>query len=273
VGAVAGPVAASLLLARDPTGYGTVFAVGFLVSVVGLATFWLLVEPRRGPAGASVERLVPGIRRLFARPRFRSVLLVAGTLALVRPGDALLFLVVSREGGIAVERFPLLYSGASVVFLVAAVPFGRLADRIGRLPVVVLGEVLVAGALAVVASGARGSAALVVLLVLMGAAYAATDGVLMALGASVLPVRWRTTGLAAVALVLAGGRFVASSVYGALWGRVGGATAAAVFAVGAVGAVAVGLAVLRADGDRRDLVDLRDERNERDGSVPEEAAP
>src|SRR5690606_36808952 len=43
VGAVLGPVVAALVLARDPTGFGAVFTIAFLVSVVGVAILVLLV--------------------------------------------------------------------------------------------------------------------------------------------------------------------------------------------------------------------------------------
>src|SRR5690606_36670998 len=135
--------------------------------------------------------------------RFRLVLVAGVTLALVRPGDGLLYLPF--EDVITPAQFPLLYSGASVLFLVAAAPLGRLADRIGRLRVYVIGEAAVAGSLAVLATGTRTLPALVAVLALIGISYAATDGVLMALASSALPDRWRTTGLAVVATAIAVG--------------------------------------------------------------------
>jgi MFS family permease len=291
VGAVAGPVAASLLLARDPVGYGTVFAVGFFVAVIGVATLVVFVQdaPAREPVAAPVaepavpvaEAAVPGTetampgtetavpvaetavrgprRRVGPRSwrivwagapglrRFRLVLVAGASLAVMRPGDGLLFLAFQRDSALSAAQFPLLFSAASVMFLVAAAPLGLLADRIGRLRVFVLGEVLVAGALAVLASGARGTGALVVMLGLLGASYAATDGVLVAMASAALPDRWRTTGLALVATVIAGGRFVASIGFGVLWERFGGPAAARVFLAGVAVSVVVGLVLLRCD--------------------------
>jgi MFS family permease len=185
------------------------------------------------------------VRAVLRAPGYRSALLVGATLALVMPGDALLFLTFQRDAGLTAAQFPLLFSAASVSFLIAAAPLGRLADRIGRLPVFLGGEALVGVVLAVLASGARGTAALVLFFVALGTAYAATDGVLAAMACATLPAASRTTGLALLVSVVAFGRFLASSAFGALWGSVGGVAAARMFLVGVVIALAVGLAVRR----------------------------
>jgi MFS family permease len=264
VGAVAGPLVAFQLLRRNETGYDTVFAVAFFVAVIGVAVFVLFVqgvdrrrddrgpEPEPEPAAdrrrSPVAALRPGIGAALGQRRFRYVLLAGLTLALVRPGDGLLYLVFQRDGDLTSSQFALLYSGASVIFLVAAIPFGILADRIGRLRVFVAGEAAVAGALAVLAGGLRGPGAMVLVVALVGVSYAATDGVLVALASSALPERWRTTGLAVVATVIALGRFLASAGFGAAWERFGSTVAARLYLVGVLAAVLVGWVLVRRDG-------------------------
>jgi MFS family permease len=272
VGAVAGPVLGYLLLARDPTGYGTIFAVGFFVAVIGVAVLVVFVEPvRRGDdeprpapsAGAGrlrrsghagrrrpVEALRAGraqVGIVWSHRGFRAVVLAGASLAVVRPGDSLLYLAFQRdtETGLTVAQFPLVFSIASVMFLVFAVPLGLLADRIGKLRVYVIGELAVTGALAVVASGARGNPALLATLALVGLSYAATDGVLVAMASATLPDRWRTTGLAVLAAVIAAGRFLASAGFGALWERYGDDTAALVYLIGSLVAAAIGFVLIR----------------------------
>jgi hypothetical protein len=95
----------------------------------------------------------------------------------------------------------------------------------------------------------------VVLLALVGLSYAATDGVLVALAAAALPARWRTTGLAVLAAVVALGRFGASSVFGALWERYGATAAARVFLVGVAGSVAVGVGLVGRDRHGRQTIE------------------
>jgi MFS family permease len=277
VGAVAGPVLGYLLLARDPTGYGTIFAVGFFVAVIGVAVLVVFVEPvgRSDDEPRPVHATRAGRRRLVEAVRagraqvgivwshrgFRAVVLAGASLAVVRPVDSLLYLAFQRdtESGLSVAQFPLVFSIASVMFLVFAVPLGLLADRIGKLRVYVIGELAVAGALAVVASGARGTVALMATLALVGLSYAATDGVLVALASATLPERWRTTGLAVLAAVIAAGRFLASAGFGALWERYGDDTAALVYLIGTLVAAAIGFVLIRRE-DRGSPGDDPDER-------------
>jgi len=65
------------------------------------------------------------------------------------------------------------------------------------------------------------------------------------LASGALPDRWRTTGLAVVAAVIALGRFVASAGFGALWQRYGDDTAATVYLVGALIAAVIGFVLIR----------------------------
>jgi hypothetical protein len=54
-------------------------------------------------------------------------------------------------------------------------------------------------------------------LILLGAYYAATDGILMALASAVLPADLRTSGLALLTTATGLARLLASVVFGALW--------------------------------------------------------
>jgi hypothetical protein len=270
-----------------------VFTVGFLVAVVGVAVFVLFVQGAPAlaagpsetdgtdgttaaggdgaltpPAPSALTRLRRRAGHALANRRFRLVLVAGGSLALVRPGDALLYLSYQREAAVNVALFPLLFSGASVVFLLAAAPLGIVADRIGRLRVYLIGEAAVAGSLAVLATGIREPAALVVLLFLVGLSYAATDAVLAAMASEALGERWRTTGLAVLAAVVAAGRFVASTGFGALWERYGGTVAARVYLVGAVVVLVLGFLLLRVEraDESRDGPDGHDGPNGQDGS-------
>nr|WP_235948300.1 hypothetical protein [Candidatus Frankia alpina] len=74
---------------------------------------------------------------------------------------------------------------------------------------------------------ARGAAVGVVVLVLHGAFYAATDGVLMAAAAGSVPARLRSSGLALVQTGQAGARFACSLLFGAAWTAWGAHTALA----------------------------------------------
>ena len=61
---------------------------------------------------------------------------------------------------------------------------------------------------------------------LLGAYYAATDGVLSAAAAEILPASLRTSGLALVQTAVAGGRLLSSLLFGLLWTVTGGSRGA-----------------------------------------------
>ena len=86
-------------------------------------------------------------------------------------------------------------------------------------------------------------AGIVACVALLGAYYAATDGVLSALASSVLQEQQLTTGLAVVSTITALARLLASSLFGAVWNWRGPTDALEVFAAGLVvaGALAAGL--------------------------------
>ena len=87
-----------------------------------------------------------------------------------------------------------------------------------------------------------GWVAILVSLGLLGAYYAATDGVLSALGAPLVDAEVRTSGLAVLQTAVASGRLVAAVGFGALWTVTSATTAFGIMAVAlAVGAPVAGL--------------------------------
>jgi MFS family permease len=149
------------------------------------------------------------------------------------------YLVLQRRFGLATRTFPLLFVGTALVYLLLAVPFGRVADRVGRGRVFLFGYVLLAGAYAVLCLPTPEWIAVVGLLGLLGAYYAATDGVLMALVSAVVPSQLRTSGLALVTTMTVGARFAAALAFGLLWSTWGPGWALATF----LGGIAVMLPV------------------------------
>jgi MFS family permease len=255
LGAVLGPLAATLLLARNPDAFNAVFLASFFVALLGFGMLTLFVtEPSASPVAATPGRttvadptrpaFVPSARHLLTDSRYRALCLAVLVLALVAPGDALLLLALERRMDLDVAAFPLLFFGVSVVFLVSAAPIGRLADQVGRVPVLLAGQLLLAAALAVVGSSATGLFTPLVVLTLVGVHYAATDGILMAIASSRVPAPARTTGLAVVLGTAGVGHLVAAATFGIVWSRLGPQAACQVFAVGVVLAVVVARGLL-----------------------------
>ena len=95
----------------------------------------------------------------------------------------------------------------------------------------------------------------VIPLALLGAYYAATDGVLTAMAAAVLPQSVSGTGLSVLATATNVSRLAASVLFGLLWSSAGIATATTIYFAGL--AVAIGLAtVLLARARRADTTQL-----------------
>src|SRR5207248_3847812 len=82
-------------------------------------------------------------------------------------------------------------------------------------------------------------------LLLLGAHYAATDGVLMALASEVVPAPVRGSGLALLTTGTAVARLVAAVGFGALWTWVGLQSASLVFTAGLFLAICLAATVLR----------------------------
>jgi MFS family permease len=119
------------------------------------------------------------------------------------------------------------------------VPVGRLADRVGRGRVFVAGYALLAGVYLVLLSPGSGLAGVVLAVAMLGAFYAATEGVLMAMASAVLPESLRTSGLSVLTTFTSLGRLCASILFGALWTVFGQSSALVVVFVGLLGALAL----------------------------------
>lgn len=247
VGAMIGPVAAFAVLALLPGAYDVVFVVSLVFAVIGLSVIVLFVQNRQGAeavaAGAGVRRR---FREVAANRQLRRVLTAGGLLGTLTASDALIYLLVQRQGSVAATVFPLLYVGTAVVYLLLAVPFGRLADRVGRRRLFVWGHLAIVGVYALLLWQPVLSMAGVLLAVgLVGVYYAATDGVLAALAGGVLPAGHMSTGQALVSTVWAVARLLAATMFGACWTVWGAEGALHLFLIGMLASVAAAFLVLR----------------------------
>jgi MFS family permease len=226
-GALAGPLLAFAVLAAIPLGLGgyhAVFVVSLGFAVLGVLVLGLAVPDLRtaGEELAHTRQSTP--RRIALRltelsqPALRRLLAVAGLLGLVTVGDGFIYLSLSEAGSLATKYFPLLFVGTSAAYMALAIPLGRLADRVGRARVFLIGHVILLGVYALTASGLSGGAwSVVLVLLLLGSFYAATDGVMAALATQSVPEESRASGIAAAQTVVALARFGCSVGFGLLW--------------------------------------------------------
>lgn len=253
IGAAAGPLLAAALLLLVPGGYDVVLVVSLGFAVLGVALLGLFgpdqrtrsaarAPARTGTATGQPERTAPPFTfRDLTDPRLRRLLLVSGGLGLLTVGDAFVYLTLFEYADLATAAwFPMLYVGTNVAYLALAVPLGGLADRVGRGRVLVFGHVALAGAYLVAGTGTGTVVAMLACLLLLGAFYAATDGVTAAVAGGLVPARARASGIAAAQTVVAVSRMVATAGFGLLWVLLGAGPALLATAAG------LGVAVLLA---------------------------
>lgn len=255
-GAVIGPLLAFSLLILLPNDFDPIFFVSFCFALIGLAILVLFVQNTTGRVEA--EPLPPvtmrSVAQLLAVPRFGALLVAGGALALMTMSDGFVYLGLQQNLDFAGRNLPLLYVATSLVYMLLAIPAGRLADRIGRAKVFVGGYLLLLVVYAAIMLPGLGPTASLVVIVAFGAYYAATDGVLNALASALLPVEARATGLSVLVTVTSLGRLVASIAFGATWVLIGITDAVAVFSVGLVVAAVVAATVLHRYGRKETAV-------------------
>jgi MFS family permease len=113
-----------------------------------------------------------------------------------------------------------------------AVPFGRIADRIGRVAVFVAGHGALLAAYVSAGGPWGGAVGTAVCLLLLGAYYAATDGQLAAMTSALFVGSVRGTAIATAQTAQALARFASSLIVGATWTVTG--HRAAILTMGAV---------------------------------------
>ncbi|WP_020135558.1 MFS transporter [Streptomyces sp. 351MFTsu5.1] len=263
-GALLGPLVAFAVLRATVDGYDAVFTVSACVAALGVLVLVLFV-PRHNAAPTDAVRpspapdavrpsrspepsRPPALRDalgLLRRPELRRLTVCAALLGLTTVSDSFLYLLLQREGDLPAHLFPLLPLGTAASFLLLAVPLGALADRVSRRRLFLAGHGVLLLGYGLVLSPWHGVPAVLAVLVLHGTFYAATDGVLAAATASVVPDRHQGAGQALVGTGQALARFGCSLAFGAAWSLWGGRTALAVAAAGLAVSAAAAAFLLR----------------------------
>ncbi|GHB58036.1 MFS transporter [Streptomyces cirratus] len=255
-GALIGPLLAFLILRGAADGYDAVFTVSACVAALGVLVLVLFVPGRRTrPAADAAPVSLRASVGLLRGTGLRRITLAALLLGLCTVSDAFVFLLLQRAGHFPDRWFALLPLGTAAAFLLLALPLGRLADRVGRRRVFLGGHLALLAAYGLLLTGGTHPALPYAVLLLHGTFYAATDGVLMAAAAAVVPAEHRGGGLALVQTGQAVARFAASLGFGAAW-TVWGARPALAVAAGLLAVALAGCARLySADADEETVAE------------------
>jgi len=217
IGVLVGPLLAYAILTFVPGRYDAVFVLSFAIALIGIGVLTLLVENRRDADDNLTSTAHLPIARLLRDRDFRTITIAATAMSFVVVSDAFLYLLVQwrRSGG--PETIPLLYVGTASAYLAFAAPLGRWADRVGRVRVFLMGQIFMIAVYAGLGWLTLDLWVVVLCLVLHGAYYAATDGVLAALVSGITRTEVRASGLAALTTATSLARLCGSIVVGAIW--------------------------------------------------------
>jgi MFS family permease len=227
-GTAIGPLTAFAILTIVPGHFEQVFMASFVFALIGVAALALLVVAPRGPAPGP-RPLAAHATEVFAARGFRRVVLAAFCVSIATISDGLLYLVLQRQVAFPAAWVTLLFVGTPAAFFLLAGPFGALADRVGARRVFLAGHLALGLAYAVLWAGSPSALTVVPTLALLGAYYAATDGVLPALASRTLSADVRASGLGLLATCTTAARGAAALAFGALWTYTATATALGLF--------------------------------------------
>ena len=240
LGSVAGPLITYWLLERwgsHPASFRHIFFIAGIIAASPLLIIGLFVRERR--AQVSKQRISLAV----VRGPFAGFLIVMLLFTLGNSSDAFLILR-ARNVGVAAVMIPVVYALFNLVSAMAAIPCGKLSDRIGRRRVIAMGWGVYA--LAYLGFALAHSAWMIwALYAFYGLFYALSEGAGKALVAELVPDENRGVSYGVYNAAVGVMALPASIIAGALWTRV---SPAAPFAFGAVlaGVALVGLALVPA---------------------------
>ncbi len=243
-GAMLGPLIAFAMLAAMPSRFDLLFAVSFAVALAGVGVILLCVDAEPPTTTDRKSTRIASAVHVVRTPGFAPILLAGFFLGIPTISDAFVFLSLQRALDMGASAFPLMYVGTSLFTALFSVPMGRLADKGGRTVVLIGGYVLLGVVYAVLLAPSATMVTALAALGLLGAYYAATDGVLTAMAAAALPKNAAGSGLSYLATVTNVSRLLASILFGLLWERIGIRPATSVFLVGLLIAIVVATVVL-----------------------------
>ncbi len=228
VGAIVGPLLASLFLLSWPGHYRTLFALTIVPGVLAVGTLFLVREPPPRPTAARPTTLSGAVGSRALPPTFVVLLAVLLVFSLGNSADAFLLLRLS-DAGVRTAFIPLLWAALHTVKATVSVWGGITSDRWGRRVVIGLGWMIYA----VVYAGFAGSTsvhALIAWFLVYGLYYGLSEGTEKALVADLAPPSLRGTAFGIYNAAIGLGSLLASVLFGLAWRAFGASVA---FGVGA----------------------------------------
>ena len=213
-GAIAGPLIAFFMLTALPGNYRLIFLIAGIPSLMAIAVIAFGIKE----AGKQKHELFNKFHFRDFPPKYWFFLAIVFIFTLGNSTDALL-LVKANEAGLRVAFIPLVFLLTNAVSVVASIPVGSLADRIGKEKILITGFLIYA----VVYFGfgfSEGKGALIALFALYGIYSAATDGIQKAFISDSIDSNKKGTGLGIYNGLLGITLLPASLIAGVLYDKV-----------------------------------------------------
>lgn len=251
LGAAIGPLLGWWMLshwqALGAEGYRRVFLVSAIPAALGVLV--LIAFVRAAPVAPRVARSLAQQAGALG-PAFRRFLVVDAAFQLGNSSNAFVLLRTQAAGWSAGE-VSLVYLAYNIVYALLAWPFGGLADRVGRRPLLFAAYACYAASYATLAFGAT-KWGVVAAFLLLAVHAALVEGQAKSLIADLVPKDLRATAYGVHATVAGLALLPASIVAGALWDRVGPAATFVLGAALAALAAALLLVMLPVNRERED---------------------
>ena len=239
-GALLGPLVAFIIWSQAEGAFDAIFVVSALVAAIGVAVIWLFAEekPQRATDAIDKPRITDQWLEVWKTAGVARIAAGVAMLGIVTVGDAFIYLVIQRTSDLSARYFPLLFVGTALVYLVLATPLGRLADQIGTRPVYLAGNAVLVVLYLILGFSGLTVGMSILCLGLLGAYYAATDGVVPAMVSQLVPGHIRASGIAFITVVIAISRMVSALLFAMLFESTGRTSALVVLAI-AMGAALI----------------------------------
>jgi MFS family permease len=213
-GAIAGPLAAFILLIFFPDNYRLIFLLAGIPSILSIFVIIFGIKE----AKKSKESLFTKFHFKDFPRKYYLFLAVIFIFTLGNSTDALL-MVKANEVGVKVAFIPLVYLITSIVSVLLAIPIGSLSDRIGKEKILVAGFLIYA--IVYFGFGITGSVGTIIaLFALYGLYSAATDGIQKAFVSDTIDKNKQGTGLGIYNALLGVTLLPASLIAGVLYDKV-----------------------------------------------------
>jgi len=219
VGAFAGPVLAMLLAAVFAGALRTVLWVAVLPAFISVLVLWIGVREPKGQVAPNAKARKVELQVRSMPRSFWVVCGVASVFMLSRFSEAFLVLVGIR-GGLTPAWTPLVLVAMNLAYLLSAYPVGKLADRMPKENLLVVGCGILAVANGVLAL-ASNPVLLIVGALLWGLHMGFTEGVFAAMVANSAPKDLRGSAFGIFNMLRGLVLLAASIIAGLLWDRLG----------------------------------------------------